>query len=140
MRDAIVAEARSWLGTPFHWQASVKGKGADCKGLVWGVARELGRPEAATFHAQLANYEHAVDVRLLKAGLAATFDKRTDPLPGDVLLLLHGGKPQHLGIYTGDGFIHATHRCQRPGVRFTRATRDFASIIDSVWTWRGIDG
>jgi hypothetical protein len=42
----FVAETRAWLGTPFHWQASRKGVGCDCKGLVWGVARALGMPEA----------------------------------------------------------------------------------------------
>ena len=48
-RAAIVAEARSWLGTPYHHQASRKGAGADCLGLVRGVWRTfLGEePEAA---------------------------------------------------------------------------------------------
>lgn len=40
--------ARTWLGTPYHHQASVKGVGCDCLGLVRGVYAELyGRePEA----------------------------------------------------------------------------------------------
>ncbi len=33
--------ARSWIGTPYHHQASVKGIGTDCLGLVRGVWREL---------------------------------------------------------------------------------------------------
>ncbi len=45
----VVASARSWIGTPYHHQASVKGVGADCLGLVRGVYREvMGRePERA---------------------------------------------------------------------------------------------
>lgn len=39
--DEIVRVARSWIGTPYHHQASVKGAGADCLGLVRGVWREL---------------------------------------------------------------------------------------------------
>ena len=33
--------ARGWLGTPYLHQASVRGAGADCLGLVRGVWREL---------------------------------------------------------------------------------------------------
>lgn len=47
-RDAIVSEARSWIGTRYRHQASVKGVGCDCLGLVRGVWRAcLGaEPEA----------------------------------------------------------------------------------------------
>ena len=38
-RDAIVAEARAWIGTPYRHQASLKGVGCDCLGLVRGVWR-----------------------------------------------------------------------------------------------------
>ncbi|HEX6865733.1 MAG TPA: peptidase P60 [Caulobacteraceae bacterium] len=40
-REAIVAAARSWLGTPYQHQASLKGVGCDCLGLVRGVWREV---------------------------------------------------------------------------------------------------
>jgi cell wall-associated NlpC family hydrolase len=36
-RSAIVAEARTWIGTPYRHQASLKGVGCDCLGLVRGV-------------------------------------------------------------------------------------------------------
>ncbi|MBL0320066.1 MAG: hypothetical protein IPP74_12385 [Alphaproteobacteria bacterium] len=38
----IISQARTWLGTPFHHQARLKGKGCDCLGLIVGVADELG--------------------------------------------------------------------------------------------------
>ncbi|TPW06752.1 MAG: phage cell wall peptidase, NlpC/P60 family [bacterium] len=41
MRDAVVSAARGWLGTPYRHQASVRGEGADCLGLIRGVWREL---------------------------------------------------------------------------------------------------
>ena len=49
MREAIVAEARTWLGTPYRHQASLKGVGADCLGLVRGVWRAVisEEPESA---------------------------------------------------------------------------------------------
>jgi cell wall-associated NlpC family hydrolase len=37
----IVAVARSWLGTPYHHQATLKGVGCDCLGLVRGVYADL---------------------------------------------------------------------------------------------------
>lgn len=44
----MVAEARTWIGTPYLHQASVKGAGCDCLGLVRGVWRALygAEPEA----------------------------------------------------------------------------------------------
>ncbi len=48
-RRAVLAEARSWLGTPYQHQASAKGAGCDCLGLVRGVWRALygAEPEMA---------------------------------------------------------------------------------------------
>ena len=48
MRAAALAAARGWIGTPYRHQASVKGAGCDCLGLVRGVWRELygSEPEA----------------------------------------------------------------------------------------------
>ena len=41
MRAAAAAVARGWLGTPYRHQASLKGEGADCLGLLRGVWGEL---------------------------------------------------------------------------------------------------
>jgi cell wall-associated NlpC family hydrolase len=40
-RAAIVSAAASWIGTPYVHQASAKGAGCDCLGLIRGVWREL---------------------------------------------------------------------------------------------------
>jgi NlpC/P60 family putative phage cell wall peptidase len=44
----VVAKAREWIGTPYHHQASVKGAGCDCLGLVRGVYREVTGQEPET--------------------------------------------------------------------------------------------
>jgi len=41
-REAIMAEARSWIGTPYHKAACVKGAGVDCCTLLWGVYKNCG--------------------------------------------------------------------------------------------------
>lgn len=45
MNDAIVESARLWIGTPYRHQASTKGIGCDCLGLVRGVWRDVIGPE-----------------------------------------------------------------------------------------------
>ncbi len=47
-RQAIVAAASDWIGTPYRHQASVKGVGCDCLGLARGVWRDVfgSEPEA----------------------------------------------------------------------------------------------
>jgi NlpC/P60 family putative phage cell wall peptidase len=46
--EEIIAAARSWIGTPYRHQASLKGVGCDCLGLLRGVWREVmgAEPEA----------------------------------------------------------------------------------------------
>ena len=44
-RENIVAEARAWIGTPYLHQASLRGAGCDCLGLVRGLWRALIGPE-----------------------------------------------------------------------------------------------
>ena len=39
--ERVVELARSWIGTPYVHQASVRGVGCDCLGLLRGVWREL---------------------------------------------------------------------------------------------------
>ena len=52
-RTDIIAEARAWIGTPYRHQASLKGVGCDCLGLVRGVWRALhgGEPERTPAYA-----------------------------------------------------------------------------------------
>jgi NlpC/P60 family putative phage cell wall peptidase len=47
-REQVVTIARHWIGTPYRHQASLRGIGCDCLGLVRGVWRQLygTEPEA----------------------------------------------------------------------------------------------
>lgn len=42
MRTAVVAEATSWIGTPYHMRGRVKGAGADCGSLLLAIAVACG--------------------------------------------------------------------------------------------------
>lgn len=56
LTERILAEAVSWCGTPYRHQASVKGVGADCLGLLRGVYRALygDEPQAPPPYARRA--------------------------------------------------------------------------------------
>lgn len=140
MREMIVAEARAWIGTPFKWQASLKGVGADCKGLVVGVARGCGLPEAASVHAAMqGDWRRRVDARLLLEGMKATFRRVTEPLPGDVLLLRLAGKPQHLAILTAPNRMVHTYGLGPDRVIEVPFTSCWKSALHSAWTWPSLE-
>jgi cell wall-associated NlpC family hydrolase len=103
--ERIAAEALEWRGTPFAWGQSKKGIGCDCKGLVAGVFREIGLPEADSVYATFGGYrvDRAVPSALLLEGMGELFDQvAADAMePGDLIVGKHGGKPSHLAICTG---------------------------------------
>lgn len=126
--ERIAAEATEWIGTPFLWGQSVKGRGCDCKGLLAGVMRELGRPEAESFYALFANYrvDRPVPSSLLIEGMQKLFDPADEIAPGRLLLLNHGGAPSHLAIATSG--VRAVHAY--PGGRGARVReRDLAVLF-----------
>ncbi len=45
--EEVVARARAWIGTPYRHQASCRGAGTDCLGLLRGLWREIlgGEPQ-----------------------------------------------------------------------------------------------
>lgn len=137
--ERVAQEALSWVGTPFVWGQSQKGVGCDCKGFIAGVARELGRPEAANFYATFDGYrpDRPVPSDLLLEGMGATFKRVDDIKPGDVLLLKHGKRPAHLAIATSEGKAVHTQISSKAWVKETtlRALFHFYPL-HSVWRWR----
>jgi cell wall-associated NlpC family hydrolase len=138
--ELVAAEAREWLGTKFIWQGSQKQVGCDCKGLLWGIARELGFPEAESLYAKVADYspKRPVPHALLKEGFASIFDPADEIQTGDVLLVrLGNNKAGHIAICSGEGrAIHA----QIGSKDWVKETRLEALLklfpLDSVWRWR----
>lgn len=63
----IVAIARTWLGTPYHHQASVRGAGTDCIGLIRGIYRELYGRDAEAAPAYSRDWAEATGEETLLA-------------------------------------------------------------------------
>jgi NlpC/P60 family putative phage cell wall peptidase len=109
--ELIVAEARGWIGTPYRHQASVRGIGCDCLGLLRGVWRgvlgaepELPPPyspdwaEAGADTLLAAARRHLVEIE--PSGFGA----------GDVVLFCwrHGLPAKHCAIATSAAaMVHA---------------------------------
>lgn len=108
----VVDAARGWIGTPYVHQASVKGAGADCLGLIRGVWREVcgGEPEAVPAYTPDWS-EPQREERLWRAAAAHLREVPVGPVrAGDVLLfrMRHGAVAKHLGLASGAAsFIHA---------------------------------
>jgi NlpC/P60 family putative phage cell wall peptidase len=84
----IVAEARGWIGTPYQHQASLKGVGCDCLGLVRGVWRALYGEEPERVPPYARDWaEVAHNEPLAEAGLPHLVPVDVSAFrPGDVLL------------------------------------------------------
>lgn len=133
-REAILDEAATWLGTPFRHQGRIKGIGCDCVGLIIGIARRFGlsdydcldyprEPDGATLRARL-------DARLAPLPLARA-------KPGDVLLLRIRRHPQHVGILSRRGLIHA--HAGSGGVVETRMTARWSERLLAAYRFPGLE-
>ncbi len=87
-RHAILAEAREWIGTPYRHQASAKGAGCDCLGLVRGVWRAICGREPEDVPPYTPDWaERREHETLLNAALRHLVKvPLRDAAPGDVLL------------------------------------------------------
>jgi cell wall-associated NlpC family hydrolase len=99
-RQRVLIEARSWLGTPFHHEAGVKGPrgGVDCAKFLIEVFSRAGVIE----HFAVPHYPpdwhlHRDDERYLLTVLAHAQEVRW-PCPGDLALFKFGRSFSHGAI------------------------------------------
>ncbi|MDG3042864.1 NlpC/P60 family protein [Roseicyclus marinus] len=113
--SAVVTAARGWIGTPYVHQASCRGAGCDCLGLLRGVWREVVGAEPEAVPAYTADWSEAGgEERLWAAALRHLQQKPlAEASVGDVLLfrMRDEGVAKHLGLQGEIGpeasFIHA---------------------------------
>lgn len=111
----VVALARGWIGTPYCHQASLRGVGSDCLGLIRGIWRDLYGPEPEILPGYTPDWSEPSRDEVLWRGAL----RHLVPLPagarpeGAVLLfrMRRGSVAKHLGIAAqgaaGPAFIHA---------------------------------
>lgn len=112
---AVVAEARRWIGTPYHPQASLHGVGCDCLGLARGVWRALAGPEPLPVPAYGPHWGESAGRELLLEAMRAVMREIEVADAGEgALVLMRMGRSnlsRHLGFLTGAGsIVHARER------------------------------
>jgi len=112
--ERAALEARLWLGTPYRHQASLKGAGADCLGLLRGVWRAVYGAEPMAVVPYTADWSEASGrEELLDAAKQVLMPAGPGFAVGDVLVfrMRVQGVAKHLGIVSDGGasprFIHA---------------------------------
>jgi len=138
-RRAALAEARRWLGTPYCHQASVRGAGADCLGLLRGVWRAtLGvEPEAPPPYS--ADWSEASrDERLMAAAMRHLVPVGREAAgAGDVLLfrMRRAAPAKHLGLLVTDelGQGRMIHAYSGHGVTETHLTAAWLNRLVAVF-------
>ena len=115
MTSQVVTAARQWIGTPYVHQASKRGAGCDCLGLIRGVWRETLGAEPEAVPAYSADWSETGSEEALWMASARHLQAKAlaDVEAGDVLLfrMRDNGVAKHLGIQACLGgqpsFIHA---------------------------------
>lgn len=137
LAQRLVDEARSWKGTRFQHQGSLKGVGVDCANFVALVARDAGVQGVDI----PANYRRREDGTLMLSLLREHMEmvEQSEMQPGDVLALTdetlkHPDVPRHL-VFVSDVtpktifIVHATEH----GVREHRTNAHWLKRIHSCW-------
>jgi cell wall-associated NlpC family hydrolase len=106
-RESVVSYAKSWLGTPYHHHARIKGVGVDCAQILAAVYEEAG----IIPHTELGDYpcewhyhhdeERYIDW-LIKGG-ARRLDSGNEPQAGDIGVWRFGRTFSHGGIVIEGG-------------------------------------
>lgn len=108
-RAAVIREAKTWLRTPYHPGAHIKGAGIDCGWLMKEVFERLGLiehvepgyyPPDFALHSDSASYQTFVE------RFAAPVQ---EPTPGDVVMFKWGHSYSHGGIIIDwPNIVHAS--------------------------------
>ena len=112
IRERIVAEARSWIGTPWAHQQREKGRAVDCAGFASMTGKNAG---VSTF--DMRDYERLPNGTMLGIlGREMTRIPVSTMQPADVVAIAFNGEPMHIGIVTpywhGDhlAIVHASNQ------------------------------
>ena len=133
-----------WVGTPYHHQASVKGAGCDCLGLIRGVWRELlgAEPEAMPAYTRDWGDVTGAEPLLAAARRNLIAIDAASALAGDVLVFrMRAGVAKHAGIlwrYRHERSTSAERSLERRGTADhprRRSGRGVAEIGLTRW-WR----
>ena len=98
-RDAVIAEAMTWLRTPYHNNARIKGAGVDCLQLLAAVYEAVGLIEHVDpQYSPDWHLHHTAELYVDGVLQFADEFEGEDPLPGDVVIWRFGRTFSHGAI------------------------------------------
>jgi NlpC/P60 family putative phage cell wall peptidase len=133
LRAAIVAEARTWTGTPYRWCADIKGVGVDCLMLLVRVYQGVGlvpadfdpRPYNPRWHLHRSE-------ELYLQGIERFAHRVERAQPGDIEVYRFGKTASHAGIVIDDELMIHSHAEHLNTELFERRTIEHR--LDSAWS------
>ncbi len=99
-RAAVVAEARAWLGTPYHNCADIKGAGVDCGMLIVRVFVDCGLVEPFDPRPYPADWHLHRDAERYLGWVKTWCQEVETPKPGDLVVFRYGRCYSHGGVVT----------------------------------------
>jgi cell wall-associated NlpC family hydrolase len=131
-RAEIVRAAKSWIGTPYHHQAALKGVGADCAMFPIAVYKECGvLPESYQPPEYSTQWHlHRSDELYLAEIAKCCTEKNETPQPADFVVFRFGRTFSHGAIVVE--WPSVIHSYIPHGVTLMDAVRDGAVIGRAV--------
>ena len=139
--ECIITAARRWIGTPYHDQASVRGVGCDCLGLIRGVWCEVIGDEPTDIPPYTRDWGETGEVEVLAEGASKWLQPvpLTNIKPGCILLfrMKDTAIAKHCGIMSdASHFIHAYERVGVIEQQLTEAWMRRLAFGFRVHCWR----
>lgn len=112
------------LGKPF--KAGARGPEAyDCVGVLLAIQHRLGHPLPA----------YTSDLWGLAAARGDTWDRVTDPKPGDAILIRSSSPPWHVGVVCGGGYMIHAHCDAGAVTRVRYDAHPWHKRIEGFYRW-----
>lgn len=123
-RQALVSEALTWLGTPYHASGNVKGAGTNCAQFIYGAAKNAGvlppgAPPPRWYTPQLATHSREERLIAYLQSYGARETTGREVRPGDVVVYRSGQAHGHIALVVAwPMIIHALAPagCQLGGI------------------------
>lgn len=149
MRDKVVAEVRSWVRTPYHHDAKVKGAGVDCAQVILQTFINVGIIDPV----DISGYTHDWHLHRNEEAYLAVVESYLDPLvdeefsfndrpdfvagPGDVVVWRVGRTFSHGAIVTDWPRIVHSYYPARMVEEIDLTGTPIAKRVMRAYTYRG---
>jgi hypothetical protein len=142
----IIAEARTWVGTPFAHQQAIKGVGVDCVNFIAEVAKATAAVEDVEFESNYRRSSSGETLLRLLRHYELECVLAEEARAGDLLVTVEDkatagmkdAEHWHVIVMTStEPYWRGVH-ASRKGVREHRLDMTFKRRIHSAWRLRGL--